>query len=35
VQSLWGWGTDVYLSLRGVGRVDGEEISQRREKKRD
>lgn len=21
VQSLWGWGTDVYLSLRGVGRV--------------
>ncbi|KAF2821129.1 kinase isozyme 4 mitochondrial precursor [Ophiobolus disseminans] len=26
VQSLWGWGTDVYLSLRGVGRVD--EISQ-------
>ncbi|KAG9195425.1 alpha-ketoacid dehydrogenase kinase [Alternaria panax] len=22
VQSLWGWGTDVYLSLRGVGRVD-------------
>lgn len=23
VQSLWGWGTDVYLSLRGVGRVDG------------
>jgi signal transduction histidine kinase len=35
VQSLWGWGTDVYLSLRGVGRVDGEEISKRREKKRD
>ena len=25
VQSLWGWGTDVYLSLRGVGRVDGDE----------
>ncbi|KAF2668250.1 alpha-ketoacid dehydrogenase kinase [Microthyrium microscopicum] len=23
VQSLWGWGTDVYLSLKGVGRVDG------------
>lgn len=23
VQSLWGWGTDVYLSLRGVGRADG------------
>lgn len=22
VQSLWGWGTDVYVSLRGVGRVD-------------
>ena len=21
VQSLWGWGTDVYLGLRGVGRV--------------
>ncbi|KAI9686319.1 MAG: hypothetical protein M1820_010643 [Bogoriella megaspora] len=21
VQSLWGWGTDVYLSLKGVGRV--------------
>ncbi|SMQ54830.1 unnamed protein product [Zymoseptoria tritici ST99CH_3D7] len=21
VQSLWGWGTDAYLSLRGVGRV--------------
>ncbi|EKG14180.1 hypothetical protein MPH_08633 [Macrophomina phaseolina MS6] len=21
VQSLWGWGTDVYLSLRGVGKV--------------
>ncbi|KAF2137151.1 uncharacterized protein K452DRAFT_258087 [Aplosporella prunicola CBS 121167] len=21
VQSLWGWGTDVYLSLRGVGNV--------------
>ncbi|KAI9865845.1 MAG: hypothetical protein M1824_000105 [Vezdaea acicularis] len=21
VQSLWGWGTDVYLSLRGVGRA--------------
>jgi signal transduction histidine kinase len=23
VQSLWGWGTDVYLSLRGVGKIDG------------
>ncbi|KAF2456086.1 hypothetical protein BDY21DRAFT_55861 [Lineolata rhizophorae] len=22
VQSLWGWGTDVYLSLRGVGKVE-------------
>ena len=22
VQSLWGWGTDVYLSLRGVGQVN-------------
>ncbi|KAJ5238376.1 hypothetical protein N7468_002995 [Penicillium chermesinum] len=22
VQSLWGWGTDVYLTLQGVGRVD-------------
>jgi len=22
VQSLWGWGTDIYLSLRGVGRVE-------------
>ena len=22
VQSLWGWGTDVYLTLRGVGRVE-------------
>jgi hypothetical protein len=21
VQSMWGWGTDVYLSLRGVGRI--------------
>ena len=25
VQSLWGWGTDVYLSLRGVGRVEEQE----------
>ena len=24
VQSLWGWGTDVYLSLRGVGKVSDE-----------
>ena len=23
VQSLWGWGTDVYLSLRGVGKIYG------------
>ncbi|KAL2351332.1 branched-chain alpha-ketoacid dehydrogenase [Cryomyces antarcticus] len=22
VQSLWGWGTDVYLSLRGVGKIE-------------
>jgi signal transduction histidine kinase len=22
VQSLWGWGTDVYLSLKGVGKVE-------------
>ncbi|KAM0798126.1 branched-chain alpha-ketoacid dehydrogenase kinase [Usnea florida] len=22
VQSLWGWGTDVYLKLRGLGRID-------------
>ncbi|KAI5357960.1 putative PDK/BCKDK protein kinase [Septoria linicola] len=22
IQSLWGWGTDVYLSLRGVGKVE-------------
>ncbi|KAF2193306.1 alpha-ketoacid dehydrogenase kinase [Zopfia rhizophila CBS 207.26] len=22
VQSLWGWGTDVYLSLKGVGKID-------------
>ncbi|KAI9844608.1 MAG: hypothetical protein M1837_005460 [Sclerophora amabilis] len=22
VQSMWGWGTDVYLSLRGVGKID-------------
>jgi hypothetical protein len=34
VQSLWGWGTDVYLSLRGVGRVDGEDITRPKEKKR-
>ena len=24
VKSLWGWGTDVYLKLRGVGKVDKE-----------
>lgn len=30
VQSLWGWGTDVYLSLRGVGRVDGDEKEKKR-----
>jgi len=23
LQSLWGWGTDVYLSVKGVGKVDG------------
>ena len=22
VQNLWGWGTDVYLTLQGVGRID-------------
>lgn len=22
VQSLWGWGTDVYLTLKGVGKID-------------
>lgn len=22
VQSLWGWGTDVYLSLKGVGKIE-------------
>ncbi|EMC96632.1 hypothetical protein BAUCODRAFT_484207 [Baudoinia panamericana UAMH 10762] len=22
VQSMWGWGTDVYVSLRGVGKID-------------
>ncbi|KAF1836423.1 kinase isozyme 4 mitochondrial precursor [Decorospora gaudefroyi] len=33
VQSLWGWGTDVYLSLRGVGRVENvEEAKQRRQR---
>jgi signal transduction histidine kinase len=21
VQSLWGWGTDVYLTLNGVGKI--------------
>ena len=21
VQSLWGWGTDVYLKLRGLGKI--------------
>jgi signal transduction histidine kinase len=34
VQSLWGWGTDVYLSLRGVGRVEGRDIGRVEEKKR-
>ncbi|KAH8723624.1 kinase isozyme 4 mitochondrial precursor [Phaeosphaeriaceae sp. PMI808] len=34
VQSLWGWGTDVYLSLRGVGRVDGEQLSHQMQKKK-
>jgi signal transduction histidine kinase len=29
VQSLWGWGTDVYLSLRGVGRVENVEEARR------
>lgn len=29
VQSLWGWGTDVYLSLRGVGKVDEQEQQDR------
>ncbi|KAL6162067.1 hypothetical protein ACJQWK_11831 [Exserohilum turcicum] len=29
VQSLWGWGTDVYLSLRGVGRVDSVQLARR------
>ncbi|KAF3483006.1 kinase isozyme 4 [Arthroderma uncinatum] len=23
IQSLWGWGTDVYLTLQGVGKVQG------------
>jgi len=27
VQSLWGWGTDVYLSLRGVGVETGDGMS--------
>ncbi|KAH7385539.1 branched-chain alpha-ketoacid dehydrogenase [Phaeosphaeria sp. MPI-PUGE-AT-0046c] len=33
VQSLWGWGTDVYLSLRGVGRVEGEDPLKKEHKK--
>ncbi|KAF2127606.1 mitochondrial pyruvate dehydrogenase kinase-like protein [Dothidotthia symphoricarpi CBS 119687] len=32
VQSLWGWGTDVYLSLRGVGKVE-EGRTQNRQRK--
>jgi signal transduction histidine kinase len=23
LQSLWGWGTDAYLTIRGVGKIDG------------
>jgi signal transduction histidine kinase len=34
VQSLWGWGTDVYLSLRGVGRVENVEEARRSTGKR-
>jgi signal transduction histidine kinase len=34
VQSLWGWGTDVYLSLRGVGRVENVEEARRSTEKR-
>lgn len=29
IQSMWGWGTDVYLSLRGVGKVEEEKRSHR------
>ncbi|KAF1942233.1 alpha-ketoacid dehydrogenase kinase [Clathrospora elynae] len=34
VQSLWGWGTDVYLSLRGVGRVENVEVQREEARKR-
>lgn len=38
VQSLWGWGTDIYLSLRGVGidKIDDESattVAQKTEEK--
>ncbi|KAK7180490.1 hypothetical protein DPSP01_009973 [Paraphaeosphaeria sporulosa] len=33
IQSLWGWGTDVYLSLRGVGKVEEESWKYRYQKK--
>ncbi|KAL6708034.1 hypothetical protein ACN47E_003468 [Coniothyrium glycines] len=35
VQSLWGWGTDVYLSLRGVGRVESVDEQQRESRDRE
>ena len=28
VQSLWGWGTDVYLSLRGIGKIEPDGVSE-------
>jgi len=34
VQSLWGWGADVYLSLRGVGRVENVEEAAESAKRR-